>query len=139
MRDRSLIAHWVYEKGKDRKIIEKVSKDGKTYFMINDYQALRTLFGQLLGEIQRITSEGDYNTAKDLVQTYAVKVDPDLHKEVLSRYKKLNIAPYSGFINPEFKPEMKNNEVVNIRIVYPEDFAKQMLDYSRKFSFIPVR
>ncbi|MCX6252814.1 MAG: dihydrofolate reductase [Bacteroidetes bacterium] len=138
MRDRSLIAHWVFEKGKDKNVIEKVSKDGKTYFRINDYDALRKLFGQLLGEIQRITSEGDYNAAKDLVQNYAVKVDPDLHKEVLSRYKKLNIAPYSGFINPEFKLEMKNNEVVNIKIVYPDDFTKQMLDYSKKFSFIPV-
>ena len=138
MRDRSLIAHWTFEKGKEKNVIEKVSKEGKTYFRINDYKALRALFGQLLGDIQRITSEGDYNAAKDLVQAYAVKVDPDLHKEVLARYKKLNIAPYSGFINPEFKLEMKNNEVVNIKIVYPDDFSKQMLEYSKKFSFIPL-
>lgn len=139
MRDRSLIAHWVYEKGMDRKVIEKVVKDGKTYFRINDYDGLRDLFGQLLKEIQRITSEGDYDGARKLVEAYGVKVDPVLHKEVLERYKKLKIAPYSGFINPEFTLTMSGNDIEDITISYPEDFATQMLHYSKNFSFMPAR
>ena len=139
MRDRSLIAHWVYEKGKDKNIVEKVSRDGKSYFRINDYEGLRNLFGQLLKEIQRITSEGDYKTAKNLVENYGVKVDQALHQEVLERYKKLNIAPYAGFINPVFTPEMKNDTIAGITISYPDDFTTQMLDYSKNFSFLPLR
>jgi dipeptidyl-peptidase III len=139
MRDRSLIAHWVYEKGKDKQIVEKFLKDGKTYFRINDYKGLRTLFGQLLKEIQRITSEGDYRGAQAIVENYGVKVDRDLHEEVLSRYKKLNIAPYSGFINPVFIVEKKGDSVTDIRITYPEDFAEQMMLYSENFSFLPAR
>jgi dipeptidyl-peptidase III len=139
MRDRSLIAHWVYEKGRADKVIEKVRKEGKTFFRINDYGALRSLFGQLLGEIQRITSEGDYAAAQELVETYAVKVDPELHKEVLDRYAKLNIAPYSGFINPVFTPVMVNGAIKDVKITYTEDFATQMLRYSKNFSFLPVR
>jgi dipeptidyl-peptidase III len=139
MRDRSLIAHWVYEKGKEQKIVEKVVKDGKTYFKVNDYESLRRLFGQLLAIVQRITSEGDYKAAGELVENYGVKVDPDLHKEVLGRYKKLNIAPYSGFINPEFRMEMKADTVFDISIIYPTDFTEQMLKYSKDFSFLPVQ
>ena len=139
MRDRALIAHWVYEKGSSKKVIEKVEKDGKTYFRINDYQELRSLFGQLLREIQRITSEGDYNGARELVETYGVKVDQGLHKEVLNRYKKLGIAPYSGFINPEYTPVMENGIVKDIKILYPDDFTKQMLNLSKNFSFLPAR
>jgi dipeptidyl-peptidase III len=139
MRDRSLIAHWVYERGMDKKIIEKVKKDNKTYFRINDYDGLRGLFGQLLKEIQRITSEGDYEGAKKLVEGYGVKVDADLHKEVLERYTKLKIAPYTGFINPVFTLKMKDNELSDITISYPEDFTAQMLYYSKNFSFLPAR
>jgi dipeptidyl-peptidase-3 len=139
MRDRSLIAHWVYEKGKAKNVIEKVQKESKTFFRVNDYQELRSLFGQLLGEIQRITSEGDYPAAKELIETYAVKVDPNLHKEVLNRYAKLNIAPYSGFINPVYTPVMDNNDIKDIKISYTEDFTTQMLRYSKNFSFLPAR
>jgi dipeptidyl-peptidase-3 len=139
MRDRSLIAHWVYEKGKAKKVIENVQKDGKTFFRINDYRELRSLFGQLLAEIQRITSEGDYPGAKELVEAYAVKVDPVLHKEVLDRYAKLNIAPYSGFINPVYTPVMANGVLKDIKITYTEDFTTQMLRYSKDFSFLPAR
>jgi dipeptidyl-peptidase-3 len=139
MRDRSLIAHWVYEKGKAKNVIEKFQKDGKTFFRVNDYQELRSLFGQLLGEIQRITSEGDYLAAKELIETYAVKVDPGLHKEILDRYAKLNIAPYSGFINPVYTPVMDNDDIKDIKISYTDDFTTQMLRYSKNFSFLPAR
>lgn len=138
MRDRKLIATWVYEKGKDKKVIEKVVRDGKTYFKINDYDALRDLFGQLMAVIQRIKSEGDYNAGKELVEKYAVVVDQDLHKEVLERYKKLNIAPYAGFINPVLVPVMKNDTIADIKVEYPEDFTEQMLWYTKNYSFLPV-
>jgi dipeptidyl-peptidase-3 len=139
MRDRSLISHWVYEKGMDQEIIEKTVKEGKTYFRINDYQGLRQLFGKLLKEVQRITSEGDYKAGKELVEKYGVKVDPELHKEVLERYKKLNIAPYAGFINPVFSAEMSGDTISNVTISYPEDFAEQMMYYSKNYSFLPAR
>jgi len=139
MRDRALIAHWVYENSKDQKIIEKVTREGKTYFRILDYDKLRWRFGELLKIIQRITSEGDYNAAKKLVETYAVKVDPELHKEVLDRYAKLKISPYSGFINPEYTLVMKKDTIADVKISYPDDFAKQMLLYSKNYSFLPVR
>jgi dipeptidyl-peptidase-3 len=139
MRDRSLIAHWVYEKGKNEKTVEKVMKDGKTYFRINDYSRLRVLFGELLKEIQRITSEGDYKAGMELVEQYGVKVNPELHKEVLERYKKLNIAPYAGFINPVFTLEMNNDTIKDVGISYPEDFTEQMLYYSKNFSYLPAR
>jgi dipeptidyl-peptidase-3 len=139
MRDRSLIAHWVYEKGRKNNVVERVQKDGKTFFRINDYYELRVLFGQLLGEIQQITSEGDYPAAKELVESYGVKVDNDLHKEVLDRYSKLNIAPYSGFINPTLTPVMENGAIKDIKITYTEDFTFQMLRYSKDFSFLTVR
>lgn len=139
MRDRALIAHWVYEKGREKNIVEKVNRDGKTYFRINDYLALRDLFGQLLREIQRITSEGDYKAAKEIVEKYGVNVDPALHQEVLERYKKLNIAPYAGFINPVFSPVIVNDTISDISIFYPDDFATQMLNYSQEYSFLPVR
>ncbi|MEI6684036.1 MAG: dihydrofolate reductase [Bacteroidota bacterium] len=138
MRDRSLIAHWVYEKGMDKKIIEKVTRDGKTYFRINDYDALRNEFGELLKIIQRISSEGDYQAAKSLVETYAVQVDQALHKEVLERYARLKIAPYAGFINPEYKLVMKGGTIADVKISYPEDFTAQMMSYSKHYSFLPV-
>lgn len=139
MRDRALISHWVYEKGESRNIILKVVKEGKTYFKVNDYQGLRVLFGELLKEIQRITSEGDYPAAKELVENYGVKVDAGLHEEVLARYKKLNIAPYAGFINPQFTLEKKGDKIVDVKILYPDDFAKQMMLYSKNFSFLSPR
>lgn len=138
MRGRKLIATWAYEHGKDKNVIEKVTRDGKTFVRINDYQALRGLFGQLLAEIQRIKSEGDFKAGKDLVETYGVIVDPALHKEMLERYRKLNIAPYAGFINPVLTPVMQGDTISDIRIEYPEDFAKQMLFYSTEYSFLPV-
>jgi dipeptidyl-peptidase-3 len=139
MRDRSLIAHWVFEKGKDKKVIEKISRDGKTYFRINDYNSLRLQFGELLKIIQRITSEGDYAAARELVEAYAVQVDPVLHKEVLERYEKLHIAPYTGFINPEYTLVKNGDVITDIRISYPDNFTTQMLHYSNDFSFLPVR
>lgn len=138
MRDRSLIAHWCYEHGKAENVIEKVVRDGKTYFIINDYQKLRTLFGQMLKEIQRIKSEGDYEAGKKLIETYAVPVDRTLHAEVLERYKKLNLAPYSGFLNPVLVPVEKNGEIIDVKIEYPTDFAGQMMEYGKTFSFIPT-
>ncbi len=139
MRDRALISHWVYEQGKEKNVIEKVEKDGKTYFRINDYNALRDLFGSLLKEVQRITSEGDYKAASELVEKYGVKVDPELHKEVLERYKKLNIAPYAGFINPVFTLEMNNDTISDVKISFPEDFTEQMMQYSKDYSFLQPR
>ena len=139
MRDRALISHWLYEKGKEKKIIEKISHDGKTGFKVNDYAGMRQLIGELLNEIQRITSEGDYKAAKEMVETYAVQVDQPLHKEVLARYQKLNIAPYAGFINPVYSLVMQNDTIVDVKIEYPDDFAKQMLFYSKEFSFLPAR
>ena len=144
MRNRQIVAKWVYEKGKtdnlpDGKVgvIERKTKNGKTYFVINDYQKLRILFGRLLNEMQRISSEGDFDAAKNLVETYGIKVDKDLHKEVLERYKKLNLAPYSGFINPLLKPIMKDGKITDVKIEYPMDFTKQMIFYAKNYSFLP--
>ncbi|MEW6702943.1 MAG: dihydrofolate reductase [Bacteroidota bacterium] len=138
MRNRQLVAKWVFEKGKPENIIEKKIKDGKTFFVINDYNKLRNLFGQLLREIQKIKSEGDYNTGKNLVESYGVKVDPEIHKEVLERYKKLNIAPYAGFIQPKLVPVMNGSKIVDVKIKYPEDFKEQMLFYAKEYSFLPT-
>lgn len=138
MRNRQLIAKWCYEKGQKDNVIEKVTKDGKTYFRINDYTKLRALFGELLKEVQRIKSEGDYAAGKELVEKYGVKVDAELHKEVKERYAKLNLAPYSGFINPELIPEEKDGKIVNVKITYPKDFTQQMMKYSREYSFLPT-
>ena len=134
MRNRKLIAEWVYEHGKADNVIELVKRDGKTYVKINDYEALRGLFGQLLAEIQRITSEGDYNAARDLVETYAVKVDPAIHREVLDRYATLSIAPYKGFVNPVYTPVVENGEITDIKVSYDEDYVPQMLRYGKDYS-----
>ncbi len=135
MRNRKLIAEWALEKGKPHKVIEIVKKKGKTYIKINDYKRLRELFGELLKEIQRIKSEGDYEAGRDMVEKYAVKVDPKLHKEVLDRYSKLDIAPYKGFVNPVYRPIMNaNGEIIDIKIDYTEDYPTQMLRYSRRYS-----
>ncbi|HRY32224.1 MAG TPA: dihydrofolate reductase [Bacteroidales bacterium] len=139
MRNRALIAAWAFEQGSDEKVIEKKVRDGKTYFVINDYQKLRGLFGRLLKEIQRIKSEGDYEAGKTLVEKYAVKIDPALHKEVKDRFGKLHIAPYGGFVNPVLTPVMKGEEITDILLQYPGDYTGQMLEYSAKYSFLPVR
>jgi len=139
MRDRKLIATWCYEQGKDEKIIELLEKDGKTYIRINDYEGLRNLFGELLNKIQRIKSEGNYEAGKELVEAYGVKVDPELHNQMLERYKKLNIAPYGGFINPVLIPVYQNDSLTDIVVTYPDDFTEQMISYSNEFSYLPVR
>jgi len=128
----------VYEKGKAEKVIEKVNKDGKTYFVVNDYNKLRTLFGDLLKEIQRVKSQGDYKAGRALVENYGVKVDKALHKEVLDRYAKLNIAPYAGFIQPKLVPVMDGDKIKDVKIEYPKDFKEQMMYYGKNYSFLPV-
>ena len=134
MRNRKLIAEWCYEKGKDANVIELVERDGKTFVKINDYQALRGLFGQLLAEIQRIRSTGDYDAAQNLVETYAVKVDPKLHQEVLDRYATLDIAPYKGFVNPVYTPVRDaEGKIVDVTISYPENYVDQHLRYSKQY------
>ncbi len=134
MQNRLLIAAWCYEKGAKNNVIEKKVKDGKTYFVVNDYVALRALFAELLAEIQRIKSEGDYQAGKNLVETYAVNIDPDIHKEVKERYEKLNLRPYGGFINPEIVPISKDGEVVDYQIQYVDNYLEQMLHYGKKYS-----
>lgn len=129
MRNRQLIASWVYEKGKETNVIERVNREGKTYFTIRDYEALRMLFGRLLAEVQRVKSEGDFEGARDLIENYGVRVDPVLHQEVLKRYQKLNVAPYAGFVNPKYRLVEKEGSVVDVEIEYPTDFLAQMLEY----------
>jgi len=135
MRNRQLIARWALEHGKDEKVVEMVVRDGKTYVRINDYAKLRTLFGKLLAEIQRIKSEGDYEAARQLVETYGVQVDPVLHAEVLQRYRSLHLAPYKGFLNPVYTPQADaGGNIVDVQISYTEGYAEQMLRYSRDYS-----
>ena len=135
MRNRQLIARWVYEKGAAEKVVELVKKDGKTYVVINDYEKVRDLFGRLLAEIQRIKSTGDYAGAHDLVEAYAVKVDPALHAEVLERYKKLNLAPYKGFVNPKYEAVTDaDGTITDVTVTYDEGYAEQMLRYSKDYS-----
>lgn len=134
MQNRKLIAQWCFEKGAEDKVIEKRVRDGKTYFVVNDYVKLRALFAELLGEIQRIKSEGDYEAGKALVETYAVHIDPDLHREVLERYAALGLKPYGGFINPEIVPEEDaDGNIVDYKVVYTDDYLGQMLHYGRKY------
>ncbi|MFO7447228.1 MAG: dihydrofolate reductase [Ignavibacteriaceae bacterium] len=138
MRNRQAIAAWVFEKGQPENVIERKTRDGKTFFVINDYQKLRNLFGQLLKEIQRITSEGDFNAAKNFIENYGVKVDAAMHKEVKERFAKLNVAPYKGFIQPVLKPVTEDGKIVDVKIEYPEDFVEQMLYYGKNYSFLPA-
>ena len=134
MQNRKLIADWCYEKGRDANVIERRVRDGKTYFVINDFKALRGLFGELLGEIQRIKSEGDYEAGRALVLKYAVNIDPDLHKEVLERYATLGLKPYRGFINPDIVPVTgKDGAVTDYEVVYGDDFLAQQLEYGKKY------
>ena len=137
MRNRQLIARWTYEHGQRDKVVEIVRREGKSYVVINDYRRLRELFAQLLAEIQRIKSEGDFEAAKQLVENYGVKIDPQLHEEILERYKKLNLAPYKGFVNPVMRLEKNaQGEVTDVTLDYTEGYAAQMLRYSRDYSYL---
>lgn len=129
MRNRQTIAAWAFEQGKNARVIERMKREGKTCFVIQDFEALRNLFGRLLAEVQRIKSEGDYEAARHLIETYGVKVDTDLHREVLRRYEKLGVAPYAGFINPEYKLIEKDGKITDVEISYPSDFLRQMMEY----------
>ena len=137
MRNRALIARWVYEKGQQDKVVEMNQRDGKTFVVINDYSKLRSLFGQLLAEIQRIKSEGDYTAAKKLVEAYAINIEPEMHAEILKRYKTLNIAPYRGFVNPVYKPVTDpQGNITDVILDYTEGFAEQMMRYSKEHSWL---
>ena len=136
MRNRAIIANWCYEKGLKDNVIEKVVKDGKTYIKINDYSKLRGLFAQLLVDVQKIKSTGDYAAAKALVEMYGVKIDGKLHDEILNRFSSLSVAPYGGFINPEFVVEKSGDKITDIKVTYPKDYTQQMLDYSAKYGFL---
>ena len=137
MRNRQLIARWTYEHGQRDKVVEIVRREGKSYVVINDYRRLRELFAQLLAEIQRIKSEGDFQAAKQLVENYGVKIDPQLHEEILERYKKLNLAPYKGFVNPVMRLEKNaQGEITDVTLDYTEGYAAQMLRYSRDYSYL---
>ena len=134
MQNRKLIADWCYEKGMKDNVIEKKVRDGKTYFVVNDFEALRGLFAELLAEVQRIKSEGDFEAGKALVEKYAVNIDPELHKEVKQRYAALELKPYGGFLNPDIVPVKKNGKVVDYKIVYNDNYLEQMLEYGRKYA-----
>ncbi len=138
MRNRKLIAEWCYEKGKAENVIELVKKDGKTYIVVNDFVKLRKLFGELLCEVQRIKSEGDYEACKALVEGYAVKINPELHKEVIERNAALNIEPYGGFVNPEYELVTDaEGKVVDVKLTYPANYVEQHLYYAKEYSFLP--
>lgn len=140
MRNRALIARWALEKGAADKVVEFVKKDGETFVQVNDYEKLRDLFGQLLAEIQRIKSEGDFEAAREMVEKYAVQIDPTLHAEILDRYKKLNLAPYKGFINPVYTAvKDENGNITDVTIDYTEGYAEQMLRYSKDYANLPYR
>jgi dipeptidyl-peptidase-3 len=138
MRNRALNAYWAYEHGKKDNVVQFVKHNGKTYVQVNDYNKLRTLFGDLLREIQRIKSEGDFKAGQSLIETYGVNVDPQLHQEVLDRYSKLGIRPYRGFIQPRLVPVMKNGAITDVKVEYPESFFAQMIEYGKKYAFLPV-
>ena len=138
MRNRALIARWVLEKGKQDKVVELVKKGGKTFVQINDYEALRTLFGKLLAEVQRIKSEGDYKAARHLVENYGVQIDAQLHEEILMRYNRLNLSPYKGFINPVYLATKDvDGNIIDVDLDYTEGYAEQMLRYSRDYNTLP--
>jgi len=139
MRNRQMIAKWALEKGQKENVIErKKSPEGKTYFVINDYNKLRALFGELLRELQRIKSEGDYQAGKNLIENYGVKVEKELHAEVLDRYNKVGIAPYAGFIQPKLIPVMDGKKITDVKVEYPYDFVQQMLEFGKKYALLPV-
>lgn len=137
MRNRKLICEWCYERGKADNVIEMVKENGKTYAVVNDFDKLRELFGEMLREVQRIKSEGDYEAGHKLVEQYAVTVDPQLHKEVRDRYYALNIEPYGGFVNPEYELVEKDGKIVDVKISYPANYVEQMIGYAKDYSFLP--
>jgi dipeptidyl-peptidase-3 len=138
MRNRAWVSHWCFEQGQADGVVKKVVRDGKTYIDIQDYEALRGLFGQLLREVQRIKSQGDYDAAKALVEGYGVKVDPEVHQEILDRVAVLGVAPYGGFINPEMAATRDaDGNITSVEVTYPDDFTGQMLRYSEAFNFLP--
>ena len=138
MRNRQMAAAWVFDKGQAENVISRVTRDGKTYFEINDYQKLRGLFGDLLKEVQRIKSQGDFEAGRDLIENYGVQVDQALHQEVLDRSAKLDIPPYGGFINPTLVPVTnETGEITDIQVEYPDDFVAQMLEYGKNYSYLP--
>lgn len=138
MRNRAWVSNWAFQKGRKDNVIEMKTRDGKTYFMINDYEALRALFGELLAEVQRIKSQGDYESAKALVEGYGVKIDRQLHMEVLDRFAKLNIKPYTGFVNAKLSAEMNGEEITDVTIEFPDNFADQMMYYGKTYNLLPV-
>ncbi len=138
MRNRALNAYWVYEKGKKDNVVEFIKRNGKTYVQVNDYQKLRELFGQLLREIQRVKSEGDFKAGKDLVETYGVNVNQELHKEVLARFAKLDVKPYRGFIQPRLTATEKNGQISEVKVEYPASFYEQMMEYGKRYAFLPL-
>jgi len=138
MRNRQMVATWAYQQGLADSVIERRERDGKTYFVVRDYAQLRELFGQLLRELQRIKSEGDFAAGQALVESYGVEVDQELHAEVLDRYAELDIPAYSGFINPRLVPIEENGQIVDVAIEYPDDFNTQMLGYADEYSFLPT-
>jgi dipeptidyl-peptidase-3 len=138
MRNRQMVAAWAYDLGRADGVIERRQRDGKTYFVVLDYEALREIFGRQLRELQRIKSEGDFEAIRELVETYGVKVDPVLHAEVRERYAALDIPAYSGFINPRLVPVERDGEIVDVAIEYPDDFTSQMLEYAQKYAFLPT-
>ena len=139
MRNRALIAHWAYEKGKKDNVVAFVQKNGKTYVQVNDYTKLRDLFGQLLKEIQRIKSGGDFKAGQALVENYGVNVDPVLHKEILERFSKLGIKPYKGFIQPKLVAVMNGNDISDVKVEYPDNFFNQMMEYGKEYGYLPVK
>jgi len=138
MRNRQMVAAWAYEEGRAANVIERRRRDGKTYFVVNDYEALREIFGRQLRELQRIKSEGDFDAIAALVETYGVQVDAELLAEVRERYARLDIPAYSGFINPRLVAREQNGEIVDVTIEYPADFTAQMLQYADQYAFLPA-
>ena len=139
MRNRAWVSHWVVEQAAADNSIREINRDGKTYYNIEDYDRVRALFGELLREVQRIKSQGDYEAAKALVEGYGVKVDPAIHQEVLTRSEALGIAPYGGFINPQLEAVTNEaGEIVDVKLTYPEDFTEQMLGYDDQYNFLPL-
>ncbi len=138
MRNRKLVSEWCYEQGKADNVIEWVVKDGKRYVVVNDFDKLRELFGKMLHEIQRIKSEGDFEAGAELIEKYAVKIEPELHKEVKARYAELGIEPYGGFINPQYELIADGDKVIDVKVTYPTNYVEQMLEYSRNYSFLPT-
>jgi len=138
MRNRLMVSAWVYEKGKKENVIEKKVENGKTYFVVNDYLKLRGLFGDLLREIQRVKSQGDFKAGQNLIENYGVKVDQALHKEILARYESLKMSPYQGFIQPKLTPVMEGDKIMDVKIEYPTNFTKQMLEFGKDYGFLPI-